>query len=196
VGRVDGQRGEHGEHAVAEPLGEAPALGVVQAAPAHDLDSLLGQRGEDLVPEDTGLAGHEVARALPDGLDELARGDTAGPRHGDPRGDAPLQPGDAHHVELVEVAGEDREELGPLEHGRAGVLGELEHPLVERQPAELAVSEAAVRQRLGFGPGLARGEADLQGRLAAGWLGLAGLGGQPMPLVRPAHRGGARPCSH
>ena len=60
--------------------------------------------------------------------------------------DAALEAGDAHHEELVEVRGEDREEVRALEDRAARVLGELEHALVEREPAELAVEVALGRQ--------------------------------------------------
>ena len=67
-------------------------------------------------------------------------------RNGEPRDDAALEARDAHHEELVEVAREDRQEVGALEHGKRGILGELEHPLVERQPAQFAVEVAVVGQ--------------------------------------------------
>jgi hypothetical protein len=60
------------------------------------------------------------------------------------RHDAALEAGDAHHEELVEVAGEDREEVRALEHRQRRIFGELQHPLVEREPAELAVHVAVV----------------------------------------------------
>ena len=62
-------------------------------------------------------------------------------RDGEPGRDAALQARDADHEELVEVGGEDRQEVGALEDRDGVVLGELEHPLVERQPAQFAVEE-------------------------------------------------------
>jgi hypothetical protein len=50
------------------------------------------------------------------------------------------------HEELVQVAGEDREEVGPLQERGVRVLGEFEDPLVEREPAAFAVEEAALGQ--------------------------------------------------
>jgi hypothetical protein len=67
-------------------------------------------------------------------------------RHGDAGGDAALEARDAHHEELVEVAREDREEVGALEQRQRVVLGELEHALVEREPRQLAVEESVARQ--------------------------------------------------
>ena len=60
------------------------------------------------------------------------------------------QAGDADHEELVEVRGEDREELCPLEQRVIGVLGLFEHAGVELQPAQLAVDEV-FGQKLGAG---------------------------------------------
>ncbi len=54
---------------------------------------------------------------------------------------AALQTGDAHHVELVEVAREDREELHPLQQRLAAVLGQREHAGVEGEPRQLTVAE-------------------------------------------------------
>ena len=62
-------------------------------------------------------------------------------------GDAALETGDSHHEELVEVAGEDGEEVGALEQGQRLVFTELEYALVEREPTQLAVEVAPGRQR-------------------------------------------------
>ena len=83
-------------------------------------------------------------------LEHLARLEPGRGAHGEAGGDPALEPGDPDHEELVEVAGEDREEAGPLEQRHARVRGELEHPLVELQPGDLAVEEAVGRAaRLG-----------------------------------------------
>ncbi len=70
---------------------------------------------------------------------------------GQARHDATLQTRDAHHEEFVEVAGEDGEEVRPLQDRHGGVFGELEHALVERQPAQLAVEVAVVGQLVVLG---------------------------------------------
>ena len=49
------------------------------------------------------------------------------------------RPGDAHHEELVEVVGEDRAEPQPLQQRHARDRRELQHALVEVEPAKLAV---------------------------------------------------------
>ena len=76
----------------------------------------------------------------------LARRQPVGRRHLQAHVGAALQPGDAHHVELVEVAGEDGEELHPLQQRLPAVLGQREHPLVEGEPGQLAVAEPVVGQ--------------------------------------------------
>ena len=64
-----------------------------------------------------------------------------------------LQHRDANHEELVEVGADDGEKLDAFEERVAAIARLVEHPLVERQPAELAVeierqgSRAAGRRR-------------------------------------------------
>ena len=73
-----------------------------------------------------------------DGMDPLAVG-----REGADAGLHLLaQSGHPDLEELVEVGREDGEELGPLEQGGGGVLGEREHPLVEVEPGQLAVEQS------------------------------------------------------
>jgi len=147
VGRVDRQRREDREHLVLEERGELVALGLGCLVPAQDLDALGSQRRLDLVVEQRRLALHQLGALGVDALEDLARHRAAGRAYGDPRRDAPLEAGDAHHEELVEVAREDGEELGALEEREVRVLGQLEHALVEREPRQLAVEEAVVGQR-------------------------------------------------
>ena len=98
--------------------------------------------GVDVVAEAPGVPVDELARCGRPSAASTSRGDRPS-ADGDLQAHvgATLQPGDAHHVELVEVAGEDREELHPLEQRLPLVLGEREHALVERQPGQLAVAE-------------------------------------------------------
>ena len=88
----------------------------------------------------------QLVRLLGDVGEHVRRGAADVRRHREPGEDAALQAGDAHHEELVEVAGEDGEEVGALEHRQRRVFGELEHALVERQPAQLAVEVAVFGQ--------------------------------------------------
>ena len=93
-----------------------------------------------------GVPGHELAGAGPDHLQHLAGLEAGGGAGGDAGGDAALQAGHPDHEELVQVAGEDRQEVRPLQQRRGRVLGQFQHALVEREPAALPVEEAALRQ--------------------------------------------------
>ena len=56
--------------------------------------------------------------------------------------DPSLQSRDPNHVELIEVAGKDRQELGALEEWKIGVLSEFKDPLIEGQPRQFAIDES------------------------------------------------------
>ena len=90
------------------------------------------------------MPGGQLAGLAPDLLQHLARHQPGGGAYGDPGRDPALEAGDPDHEELVEVAGEDRQEPRPLEQRQVVVLGQLEHPLVEAQPGQLAVEEAVL----------------------------------------------------
>ena len=149
--RVDGQRREHREDALVEERVHLGALLGRERLPVEDLHAVRGEGGAHLIAEDRGLLELEQVGATPDGLEHLAGGQSAGRAYGDAGGDTTLEPSDAHHEELVEVAREDGDELRALEHGELGVLGELEDALVEGEPGELAVEEAIGREGAGLG---------------------------------------------
>ena len=100
--------------------GLAGALGPVQVGPADDVDALVVQLGSDLLEEHPGVRLGDGLAARGDAGQLLAGGKAVGAADGEPGLVAALQPGDAHHVELVEVRREDREELGPLQQRLAG----------------------------------------------------------------------------
>ena len=72
-------------------------------------------------------------------VDLFARAEAVGAAGVDPGLELVEQPGDPDHEELVEVRGVDRAEADPLEQRHLRVLGQLQHPLVEVEPGELAV---------------------------------------------------------
>jgi len=147
VRRVDGQWGEHREDPVLEQLGHLLALVRVQFLPAQDLDAVLRERGAHIVGEDAGGLRHQFAGAGEDRVVQFPGHQAGVARHGEARGHASLQPGHAHHEELVEIGGEDREEPRPLQQRHAlGVLGQVEHTVVEGEPGQLTVGEAVGRQ--------------------------------------------------
>lgn len=146
VRRVDRQRGQHGEDLVPEQGEQAGLLLLLQFTPADQVDALLREGGGDVLVVAGGVPGHELAGAGPDHLQHLAGLEAGGGAGGHAGGDTALQTGHPDHEELVQVAGEDREEVGPLQQGCARVLGEFEHALVERQPAALPVEETSLWQ--------------------------------------------------
>ena len=150
VGRVDRQRREHREDPVAVGGADVGALARGQVVPADEGDARLGERRHDVGREGACLLDHEAVTGLEAAGEHVLGVEPAGRGHGHAGGDAALEAGDAHHEELVEVAGEDRQEAHALEQGQRGVVGELEHPGVERDPRQLAVEEA-VRGQLTVG---------------------------------------------
>ncbi len=61
----------------------------------------------------------------------------------DAGGDLAVEAGHAHHVELVEVGGGDRQEAQALEQRVAGILRLFQNPPIELQPGQLAIGEAS-----------------------------------------------------
>ena len=120
VRRVDRQRGQDREDLLPEEGEQAGLLLLGQLVPADQVDALLGERGGDVLLVAGGVPGHELARAGPDQLQDLAGLEAGGGAGGDAGRDAALETGHPDHEELVQVAGEDREEVGPFEEGCAG----------------------------------------------------------------------------
>ena len=113
--RADGQRGQHRVDLAVELRVDLLALGRAQVAERGDLDARLRQRGADLLGPDAALLGGQLAHALGDALEHLLAGHLVGRRRRPARLEGVLDGRHAHHEELVEVAGEDREELAPLQ---------------------------------------------------------------------------------
>ena len=143
---VHRERHQHGEDLGGEHLGESRPLGLREVVEGDDVDARLGEGRTDALVEDRGVlhlqhvgGGVDVAEHLPGRGADVRR-------HRQPGQDAALQARDADHEELVEVGGEDRQEVGAFEHRQGVVLGEVEHAAVEGQPAQLAVEEPVRRQ--------------------------------------------------
>jgi hypothetical protein len=168
VHRVDGERHQHGEDLLVEEVAELDALGIGELVPADDVDALVGELWAHAVVEDRRVPLLQLVGLGADGVEGHLRRDASGGRDGEAGRDTALEAGDAHHEELVEVRGEDREEVRPLEERRRGVLAELEHTLVEGEPAELAVDEAASRHVRRVCTGLGGAEFDCHAVILAG----------------------------
>ncbi len=147
VGRVDRQRREHREQLGAEPVVQRCLLRRGEVGPQRDVDALGRERGAHVGQEAVGVRGGELAGPPADDRQLLAGAQAVGAAGAQAGALPALETGDPDHVELVEVAGEDGEELRPLEQRGRRVLGERQHPGVEVEPADLAVEEAVLRQR-------------------------------------------------
>jgi hypothetical protein len=146
VRRVDSERGEDREHLGPEVLGQPAALGRVQLAPVQRPDPGPGQRRLDVVPPERGVPGDQLLRAQRHLHERLPGGPPVRGPDAEAHVQPPLQPGDPDHVELVQVAGENREELHPFQQRQPAVLGLGQHARVELQPGQLAAGEAVVGQ--------------------------------------------------
>ena len=135
---------EHREYLAHEVVFDPrPVLGVELRFVEH-ADVVLSQLGHQRLPAPL-LIVHEGAGPDRDGRELFGRGHAVLARGGDAGLDLAVQAGDPHHVELVEVGSGDGEEAHPLQQGHARIPRFLEHPLVEREPGELAVDEALGR---------------------------------------------------
>ena len=106
---------------------------------------MFDQEGTDLGEPDLVHPGDEVVRAAGD-FDQLGQGPQAvGGRvlRLEVFVKLGLEPGDADLEKLVEVRRADRQEPQPLEQRVGRVARLFEHPLVEIEPAQLAIDEPA-----------------------------------------------------
>ena len=139
VRRVDRERREHRVHVLLERALQLHAVGAVEVVPVEEPDARLLEAGPDVLRERGRLALDQGADLLADDANRLERVEAVG-RAGTQAGrELLLEPGDAHLEELVEVRGEDGQELGALEQRPGRVLGEREHAGVEVEPRQLAV---------------------------------------------------------
>ena len=109
-------------------------------------DTLPSERAKRPSKYAVSKASNERSLALGHPGKRLAGGQPIGVRDLQSHLGSPLQARDANHVELVEIAGEDRQELHALQQRLRAVFGEGEYACVERQPREFAVTEAVGRQ--------------------------------------------------
>ena len=112
-----------------------------EVAHFHQPDVVLGQLRNEQIVKAVSLLVHQLGDASGDRGENLAGRHAVGRDVVDVGGDLASQAGDANHVELVEVGGEDRQELDSFEQGVARVLGLVEDAAVELEPAQFAIDE-------------------------------------------------------
>ena len=144
VRRVDGERGQHREDRIEEIVLQPFAVGVADLGGIDKVDVGLVQFAAQHRPAHL-LVGGEAGAGFPDGA-ELAgeRAPVVG-HHGDALALLALEAGKAHHEELVQVVGRDRQEAQLFEQRMVGVLRFLQHTPVELQPGQFAIDEARLR---------------------------------------------------
>ena len=148
VPRVHGQRGEHREDPLGEHLPDPLAVGRRQGGPVLQHDAVLGQARAYLADERPPPALQQPLDGGPDGLELVGDGEPVG-RGADAGGQLVLEPGHPHLEELVQVLGEDGQELDPLEQAEVPVLGQGQYPAVEVQGGQLAVEIVLTRRAVG-----------------------------------------------
>ncbi len=177
--RIDRERRQDREDLVEEPLAERLVM-LGDRRVVDELDAFRGERAADR-HEDRRMVGDELEDARTDRRQLLVGGPAVGGA-GDLAGlDLLAQAGDPDLEELVEVAGEDGQELDPLEQRVALVARLVEHAGVELEPGQLAV-EVRVGRRLRPG-GTSRAWQD-RGSSGCAWFDRGHRG-----CLRPLQRG-------
>ncbi|MNS16758.1 hypothetical protein D3C72_484170 [compost metagenome] len=147
VGRVEADRGDDRGDFVAE-VAAHPGLELgCPVTPADEADMVLFQLGQQHVVEDRVLALHLAVHQVADACQRLMRLQAVGTGLFTGEVDLLLQAGDADLEELVEVAGEDQQELEAFEQRVVLVQRLFQHTDIELQLREFAMNvQAAVVQ--------------------------------------------------
>ena len=122
MGRIDGERGQHridiGDELRLQPV----AIGAAEIGRAQNLDRMDAEPLLELAP--AFLLGLVQARHRPFDQGELLfRCTVVGAQLMDAGAPLGLQGGDPHGLELVEIAGRDRQEAQPLQQGMSADCG-------------------------------------------------------------------------
>ena len=145
MGRIDGERGQDridiGDELRLQPV----TIGGAKIGRTQDLDRLDAKLHLELAP--AFLLGHVQPRRRPfDQGQLLLRRTVVGAQLMDAGTALGLQGGDPHGLELVEIAGRDRQEAQPLQQGMRRIAGLLQYPGVEGEPGDLAIEESVGRR--------------------------------------------------
>ncbi len=209
VRRVDRQRGQHRVDPLAEEVVQLLALVGVELRPVQDLDALVGE--VRLVTSANSAACRRRARrtGARSGRAARARSARTGSTRASPVASRRLRPATRTMKNSSRLPAKIARNRTRSSSGTSGSRGELEHPLVEVEPAGLAVEEPvggqlAVDRGRGFGPGVVELLGERVGVLggASGAAGVpAGRGHAPSSCVRgrlapPPVDPGGTPAEH
>src|SRR5262249_45563542 len=131
VSGIDCQGSEDREQLAPKVSAEAFELLRRELRDFEDVDPLRARRRQDLA-EERALLGRDLrGSTYADRSELLRRHHPVRPRIHHPALQLLLEPGDAHHEELVEVRGHDRDELEALEERNRRIRRLLDDPLIE-----------------------------------------------------------------
>ena len=145
VPRVHRERREHREDVRLEERVDRGPLGAVQFVHGDQADPVAFERRQDVAVQAPVALPDQGTHPLGDQLELLRRRHPVRRAARDAGRELPPQARDPHHVELVEIGAEDRQELQALEQRHALVQRLVQHPGVELQPTQLAVEIEFVR---------------------------------------------------
>jgi hypothetical protein len=138
---IDGLRREHGVHLPLVELAQLLPLGERERVVLDDPDAVLGEAGQNFLAQAARLLLEERDEPRPYLAQLFELRHPVGRELVDVARQRLLQPRDADHEELVEVLGEDGEELEAFEQRLLRVERLFEHAPIELYLAELAVEE-------------------------------------------------------
>ena len=141
--RIDGYRREQRVQFPFAVVADEIAGRLVQLIESQDADAVLRERRTELLVPAVRLRGDELVRLPRQFAALVLRRQAVGAGLGVAVFDPLQQAGHADLEELIQIAGGDGQELDPLQHGIALVLGLFQHAAVEGQPRGLAIQEVS-----------------------------------------------------
>ena len=141
VSGIDRERRQNRKHLRFKETVDCQPLGRRQIRHRDQFDATRRERGQHLLVEADLHFGQLLGDLPCDRGELLGWHEAVGRRLHHPGADLAPQPGDPHHVELVEVGAVDRDELEPLQQPVPLIECFVQHAGVERQPAQLTVEE-------------------------------------------------------
>ncbi len=135
----------------------------LQVPVEHDIHAVPGKGWQQILADQIGVSIQELLKQAPDRGKLGGRRTSVWPGITDARDEFSLQAREANHQPTVQVVGEDRGELDPLQKRRRLFRRLLQDTAVELQPTQLTIDvevwvERRSHQRLDVRSGVSRGE--------------------------------------